>query len=277
MDVVPTVLFVQAFDSIGPSIVELLYELPFMSKILEKVVVEQLTLFLENHELFDKFQSGFRKKHSTETALLKVCSDIMTADSKKYTVLVLLDLSSAFDTIDHNIMINRLRDLVGMSGSVLKWFSSYLSGRMNLSGFSVYVNQITSETAELLCGVPQGYVLGPILFLLYIFPLGQIISQFGNISYHLYADDIQLYCLFKETEFYKSSLINCLTSIKQWLGDNFLLLNSDKTETLIIAPECKIPLIKQHIGDLGSSVQPSLRSLGVVFDSAMSFGITLNN
>lgn len=153
-----------------------------MSKILEKVVTEQLTLFLEKHGLFDKFQSGFRKNHSTETALLKIQSDIMmSADSKEYTVMVLLDLSSAFDNIDHNIMINRLRDLVGMSGSVLKWFSSYLSSR----SFSVYVNQIMSETAELSCGVPQGSVLGPILFLLYIFPLGQIISQFSDISYHL--------------------------------------------------------------------------------------------
>jgi len=79
----------------------------------------------------------FAKKHSTETALLKVSSDIMmSVDSKKYTVLVLLDLSSAFDTVDHNIMINRLCDLVGMSGSVLKWISSYLSGR----SFSVNMN-----------------------------------------------------------------------------------------------------------------------------------------
>ena len=154
-------------------------------------------------------------------------------------------------------MINRLRDLVGMSGSVFKWFSSYLSGR----SFSVYVNQIMFETAELSCGVPQGSFFGPILFLLYIFPIGQSISQFGDISYHLYADDIQFYCSFKETEFYKPlSLINCLTSIEQWLGDNFLLLNSDKTETLIIAPECKIPQMKQHIGELGPSVQLSLRS-----------------
>ena len=137
-----------------------------MSKILEKVVAEQLTLFLEKHKLFDKFQSGFSKRHSTETALLKISSDIMmSADSKDFTVLVLLDLSSAFDTIDHTIMINRLRDLVGMSGSVLKWFSSYLSGRR----FSVHVNQILSETAELSCGIPQGFVLGPILFLLCIY------------------------------------------------------------------------------------------------------------
>lgn len=122
---------------------------------------------------------------------MKVSSDIlMSADSGKHTVLVLLDLTSAFDTIDHNIMLNKLQDLLGISRSVLKWFSSYLTGR----SFSVFINQIMSDTVGLWSGVPQGSVLGPILFLLYILPLGKIISQFLDVSYHLYADDIQLYC-----------------------------------------------------------------------------------
>ena len=231
-------------------------------RILEKVVAEQLTVHLENHEIFDKFQSGFSKRHSTETTLLKVSSDILvSADSGEYTVLVLLDLSSAFDTVDHNILIKRLHDLVGMYGSVLQWFSSYLSGRT----FSVCVNQIMSDTTELSCGVPQGSVLGPILFLLYILPLGTIIRSYNNVSYHFHADDIQLYCKFKPSELHKlSSLTDCLANIKKWLNDNFLKLNSDKTETLIIAPDDKIPQIRQYIGDvLGSSVQSSLRNLGV--------------
>lgn len=151
--------------------------------------------------------------HSTETALLKVSNDIMmSADSGEYTVLVLLDLSSAFDTVNHQIMLNRLKDVVGMSGTVVKWFASYLSGRT----FGVFINQIASESKDLLCGVPQGSVLGHILFLLYVLPLGQIIRQYSNISYHLYADDIQLYCFFKATELHKlASLTNCLASIKQ--------------------------------------------------------------
>ena len=92
-----------------------------MSKILEKVVAEQLTLYIEDHEIFDKFQSGFHSRYSTETALLRVANDIiLAADSGEYTVLVSLDLSSAFDTVDHNILINTLHNIVGISGSVLQ-------------------------------------------------------------------------------------------------------------------------------------------------------------
>lgn len=125
-------------------------------------MAEQLTAFLNNNELLDKYQSGFRKMHSTETALLKVSNDVqMAADSGRYSVLVLLDLSSAFDTVDHKILLNRLEKEFGIVGSVLKWFTSYLSDRT----FSVYVNGILSEATPFLTGVPQGSVLGPLFFL----------------------------------------------------------------------------------------------------------------
>uniref|UniRef100_A0A672ZSA2 Reverse transcriptase domain-containing protein n=1 Tax=Sphaeramia orbicularis TaxID=375764 RepID=A0A672ZSA2_9TELE len=243
-------------------------KLPLLAKILEKAVSKQLTAFLETHQIYDTFQSGFRQRHSTETALLKVSSDIlMAADSGKSTVLVLLDLSSAFDTVDHTIMIERLRDLVGMSGPVLDWFSSYLTSR----SFTVSINNFQSDSADLLCGVPQGSVLGPVLFLLYVLPLGHIIRQYSDVSYHLFADDIQIYCSFSSSEPHKlSSLINCLSELKQWLNDNSLQLNSSKTETLIIAPDSAIPGIKHHLGDLSSSVKTKLRNLGVIFDQDMS-------
>lgn len=187
------------------------------------MVCDQLSSYLDQHNVFDKFQSGFRKHHSTETALLKVSSDIMmSADSGKCTVLVLLDLSSAFDTVDHQVLLGRLRDHVGLSGSVLQWFTSYLSGR----SFCVSANQIKSESVNLLCGVPQGSVLGPILFLLYLIPLGKIIQRFRDVSYHLYADDIQLYCSFKPAK-KLDSFFHCLAEIKQWLSENSLQLNAD--------------------------------------------------
>uniref|UniRef100_A0A3P9KR35 Reverse transcriptase domain-containing protein n=1 Tax=Oryzias latipes TaxID=8090 RepID=A0A3P9KR35_ORYLA len=191
----------------------------------------------------------------------------MSADSGRHTVLVLLDLSSAFDTVDHQILLDRLRDLIGLSGSVLHWFSSYLSGR----NFSVMANHKMSQSADLLCGVPQGSVLGPVLFLLYMIPLGKIIQDFSDVSYHLFADDIQLYCSFKPSETHKLDfLMNCLMQIKQWLCKNSLQLNSEKTETLVVAPDDAIPGIKQHLGSLGQDVKPSLRNLGVIFDKDMS-------
>uniref|UniRef100_A0A3B3HIP3 Uncharacterized protein n=1 Tax=Oryzias latipes TaxID=8090 RepID=A0A3B3HIP3_ORYLA len=137
----------------------------------------------------------------------------MSADSGKYTVLVLLDLSSAFDTVDHQILLDRLRYLIGFSGSVLHWFSSYLSGR----NFSVMANHIMSQSADLLWGG----------------------GDFSYVSYHFFADDIQLYCSFKP-----------LLQIKQWLCKNSLELNSKKTETLVIAPNDAIPGIKLHLEGL---------------------------
>uniref|UniRef100_A0A8C5HZV2 Reverse transcriptase domain-containing protein n=1 Tax=Gouania willdenowi TaxID=441366 RepID=A0A8C5HZV2_GOUWI len=192
---------------------------------------------------------------------------MMAADSEKCSVLVLLDLSSAFDTVDHHILIGRLRDVAGLSGPVLEWFRSYLTGRT----FSVYYNNETSETADLKWGVPQGSVLGPLLFLIYLLPLGELIQQCPDVSYHLYADDLQLYCSFKPSEPQNVlSLTNCLVKVKQWLNENSLQLNSSKTETLVVAPDIIAPLIKQHLGALSSTVKSSIRNLGVTFDEGMS-------
>lgn len=111
--------------------------------------------------------------HSAETALLKVTNKIMTAaDDGKCSLLVLLDLSFAFDTTDHGILLNRLNQLVGISWSVLGWFSSYLANK----SFSFYICQFMSDTVPLSCGVPQGSTLGPMLLSLYMLHLGVIIS-----------------------------------------------------------------------------------------------------
>ena len=239
-------------------------KLPFISKILEKLVAEQLLKVVESNTIFDKFQSGFRQNHSTETALLRVMNDIlMQADKGDISILVLLDLSAAFDTIDHSILINRLNTCVGISGKALEWFMSYLSNR----SFSVSMGNYVSSSTPLLYGVPQGSILGPILFSLYMLPLGQIISRFGCMSYHCYADDTQLYFSLRPDDFSNlNTLHSCLAAIKDWMSLNFLQLNSDKTELLIFGPENTANNIIQQIGPLATFVKTKARNLGVIFD-----------
>ena len=134
--------------------------LSFLSKVTEKIVLSQLSAYLNANNLFPTSQSAYRPGHSTETALLNMMNDILHAlDNGDVTVVTLLDLSAAFDTIDHNILCQRLEHLYGISGTPLNWFRSYLSNRTQ----TVTINNKLSQPTLLKFGVPQGSVLGPIL------------------------------------------------------------------------------------------------------------------
>ncbi len=136
----------------------------FLSKILEKVVLQQLNQFLDEYSIREKYQSGFRQGHNTETALLKVVNDLrLNTDKGNASVLILLDLSAAFDTVDNCILIDRLEKLIGLSGKVLNWFKTYNTERT----FSVNIGDCISKNHDILYGVPQGSILGPVLFSLY--------------------------------------------------------------------------------------------------------------
>uniref|UniRef100_A0AAQ6IB00 Reverse transcriptase domain-containing protein n=1 Tax=Anabas testudineus TaxID=64144 RepID=A0AAQ6IB00_ANATE len=243
-------------------------KLPFISKILEKYVSKHLFLAVDNYNIFDELQSGFCKHHCTETALLKVTNDtLLASDAGLCSILVLLDLSAAFDTVDHQILLDRLKHWAGIEGTALDWFSSYLSNR----SFCVTVNNYKSSFSPVKYGVPQGSVLGPILFSLYMLPLGHIIRKHG-VSFHCYADDTQLYCPFKISDHGGlSSLHECINEIKNWMAQNFLQLNSDKTEIVVISPQRVAKHILPCTDSLLANSKPTAKSLGVWFDSKLNF------
>jgi hypothetical protein len=171
--------------------------LSFLSKLTERIVKHRLMNHLSENNLLNSFQSAYVKSHSTETTLLSVHDYIIRAVSlQQVTCLCLLDLSAAFDTIDHSILLERLRSWFGFNNTVLSWIKSYLMHR----SFYVNLNGSKSSVFQLSYGVPQGSVLGPLLFILYTTPFSTIISKSAT-NHHLYADDTQLYMSFSATEF----------------------------------------------------------------------------
>jgi len=166
-----------------------LSRLPFLSNVLEKVVSNQFNFFFKHKfSIYEKFQADSKPHHSTETALLRFINNLLLAvHSGKSALLVLLDLSSAFDTVNHSILLSRLKQSVGNMSLALKWFESYLADR----SFDVHLGNYSSSVAPLSCGVPQGSILGPMLFSLYMLPLGSI-YLFIYISFHCFAGDVQI-------------------------------------------------------------------------------------
>ncbi len=245
------------FDNFRP-----ISNLPFISKILEKCIAIQIQEHLSNNNLYEEFQSGFRPHHSTETALVRITNDLLlAADSGLLTILVLLDLTAAFDTVSHEILLDRLVS-IGITGTPLSWFRSYLSGRTQC----IQLKRFRSRTSTVTTGVPPGSILGPLLFIIYILPLGYILRKHG-VHFHCYADDTQLYLSAKPTgSFPPPSLSSCLDEIKHWLSAKFLKLNGNKTEALLI-------------GTRSVLISPSsqVKSLGVVMDSTLSFETQINS
>ena len=139
-----------------------------LSKIIEKSVALRLNNYLTNNNLHETFQLAYKVHHSTETVMVKVQDDILHGiDSNRAVVLFMLDLSAAFDTVSHEILLNRLTQRYGITGSLQKWFASYLLSRTQ----SVQIECSISSLRELNCGVPQGSVLGPLLYVLYASPV----------------------------------------------------------------------------------------------------------
>ena len=209
--------------------------LQFTGKLIENVVTKQLPEYIADHNPMEPMQSVYQANHSKESALVHVKADILASlDKQEVVCLVLLNVSAAFDTVDHSILLHRLESVFGITGTALDWIQSYLAGRSQ----RVVIGDTKSEPIPLTFGVSQGSVLRHILFTLYTCPLGEICGCL-SVTYHLYADDQQLYLSFHPSSI--SSCVTCLedleaciAEIKQWMSANMLKLNDNKTECIAL-------------------------------------------
>ena len=253
--------------------------LSFLSKLTEKLVLSQLSEYLHENNLFPSSQSAYRSSHSTETALLKITNDLLLSlDSGNISLLTLLDLSAAFDTIDHQILLKRLSYSFGVSDTVLSWISSYLSNRIQ----TVTTNKYSFQSSVLEFGVPQGSVLGPVLFLLYTKPISSVTLN-HSISSQSFADDTQLQnsCSLNSLQENIHNMQDCISDIKAWMTSNKLRLNDDKTEVLFIhSNRQNIPDTTPSsicVGQSDVSFSSQARNLGVTMTDTLSMDKHITN
>ena len=252
--------------------------LPFISKILERVVLKQCQAHLNDNDLFEVNQSAYRKNHSTETAVLSVVDELLSNIDKKLVSLVaLLDLSAAFDTIDQGILLTRLKHSFGFHGTVLDWFTSYLSDRSQ----SVCIDNVMSASSPLTFGVPQGSVLGPVLFSLYTQPLSDVI-QYHQCSFHKFADDTEISLHAKPESFISTqdSVQSCISDVLSWMNSNKLKLNPEKTEAMISGSRHRLlqtPSCTMSVNGTSISYLPSVKYLGVTLDCSLTMERHISN
>ena len=251
-----------------------------VSKLLERVISDQLNDYLNINNIYCDVQSGYRKSHSCETLLLKFQDDVINEISRnKFVAVLLLDLSAAFDAIDHNLLLKKLKSLYGIKGHALRWFESYLSGRT----FSVKIRKTESSIEIVIYGVPQGSILGPILFILYTKELADIVRKCG-MKLHLYADDSTIYMTLNPANITDINLTictieNCIMEIKNWMTTNYMQLNEGKTQLIVFGKPYNL---NKYPNDLKISFNDvditslDLNSPGMK-DKGKSLGVMLDN
>jgi len=242
--------------------------IPSFMKIFEKAIHAQVYSYLKEHNLLNECQSGFRPKHSTSTTLLHVTDNILNnMDKGLVTGAVFLDLRKAFDTVCHEILLQKLR-FNGIQGMALTWFHSYLSNRTQ----TTVINGVNSNLLELSVGVPQGSVLGPLLFILYINDLPEQISH-GHIV--LYADDTALFFAAKSVSDVNRALNADLQNISEWLETNRLTLNISKCKAMLFGSSKRLHLgneqLTTYLSGTHIEVVPCFKYLGVWFDSCLTW------
>ena len=251
--------------------------LPTFSKILEKSANVQIVAYLQKHCLLDPYQSAYKKNHSTNTALLKITDDILDAiDDSNITLLIFLDFSKAFDTVNHKILIEKLK-ILGFQTETCEWINSYLSNRYQ----RVVVGEEKSDGIHIENGVPQGSILGPLLFTILVSDMRRSIWE-G--SYHQYADDTDL--LFETSVDNVNETIatanNVLEKIETYCKDNFLNLNAGKSKFMFIGSKPAIKKLDSIVLNDLQINQTSLegvklgRNLGMTIDEVLSWRKHIN-
>ena len=241
----------------------------FLGKTIETSAKKQLIAHMETLNVMPEDQSAYREFHSTETALCSIVSDLLEyMDNGKCAILILLDLSTAFDTVDHKLLIDDLM-YIGVEGVALNWFISHLENR----SYHVIINGTKSERRTLQRGVPQGSVLGPVLFSIYTTELAWISKQ-HNVKFKMFADDTQFHFIINNVEYTISALNSLVCDIKQWRAKKKLKLNEEKTECLIIGTKHDITkydeLKEVSINNQGTVLSRSVKDLGFGIDNNLT-------
>ena len=248
--------------------------LPIPMKIFEKLVHDQVSEFIKANKFLSDRQSGFRKLFSTSTAVLDVSDHILEQlDNKQFVGAVLIDLKKAFDTVDHKILLKKLW-CYGLQDQSFEWFQSYLTDRQQMT----LVNNVESDLLhEDVYGVPQGSVLGPLLFLLYINDLSSIIQKSYN---HLYADDTIVIQSASDPESLISSLERELTNVENWLNVNKMTINTKKTEVIFFGNNGTLKKLENKTVKFAGTPlkrKDNVKYLGVVFDEKLQWSNHIKN
>ena len=246
--------------------------LSVFDKIIEKLMHKRLYSFLEQHNILFQNQFGFRKNNSTTFALLEITEKIKESiDNHKYGCGLFIDLRKAFDTVNHIILLKKLKHY-GIRDSVNNWFESYLSNRKQY----VFVNGESSQLRNITCGVPQGSVLGPLLFLIYINDLPNISKK---LDFYLFADDTNIYFEAENPVLLETILNKELKKLHTWLVVNRLSLNIEKTNFVIFHPYNK-PVkfnITLKIQKKAITEKKMVKYLGIMIDSGLTWHVQIDN
>ena len=240
-----------------------------ISKILEKLVHKRTLRFLINCNILSNFQFGFRKQHSTTHALLAFIDKVAHAlDDASHTIGVFIDFSKAFDTIDHDILLYKLSHY-GIRGTALEWFRDYLTDRKQY----VYLNGHESSMKSITCGVPQGSLLGPLLFILYI---NDLQNSSEILSFICFADDTNLFLSHRNPNTLIHMLNSELKLVQSWIHANKLSLNIDKTYYMLFSNSLQFIPGHVQINGINLTKVDSIKFLGLYIDSDLSWKSHIN-